>query len=120
DRAHMGFEHEVELAGLGKFAAAVRTDDAALGVALHLAVAAFLELVGTPPEVAALTVDERVAEAGHVATGHPDLGVGDEGGVEADDIVALADHGAPPGLPDVPLQFDSKRAVVVGVREAAM
>src|SRR5690606_19312399 len=82
--------------------------------------AAFLELVGTPPEVAALTVDERVAEAGHVATGHPDLGVGDEGGVEADDIVALADHGAPPGLPDVPPEFDSKRAVVVGVREAAI
>ena len=57
-------------------------------------------------------LDERVAEAADVAGRHPDLGVHEDAGVEADDVVALLDHRPPPGPLDVVLQLDAERAVV--------
>src|SRR5262249_50167269 len=65
-----------------------------------------------------LAVDQRVGEAGDVARRLPDPRVHDDRGVDADDVVALLDHGPPPGVLDVPLQLDPERPVVPEAAEA--
>jgi len=65
-------------------------------------------------------VDERVGEAGDVAGGFPDLGVHDDGRLDADDVVAAADHVVPPAVADVLLQLDAEGAVVEEAVEAAI
>jgi len=63
--------------------------------------------------VAVGAVDERVREVGEVTARLPDLGWGEDRGVEADHVVAVLDHRAPPGILDVAQQQDPERAVVV-------
>ena len=56
----------------------------------------------------------RWPEAAQTAGGDED------GGVEADHVVALLDHGAPPGVLHVAQHVDAERPVVVGGAEAAV
>ena len=46
--------------------------------------------------------------------------VHDDGGVEADHVVALEDHGTPPGVLDVALELGAERAVVPGAGQASV
>ena len=55
-----------------------------------------------------------------MARGGPDGGRAEDGGVEADHVVALLDHGAPPRVLDVAQHVDAERPVVVGGAEAAV
>ena len=61
-----------------------------------------------------LELDERVGERGHVARRLPDPRRHEDGGVEADDVVAALDHGPPPCLFDVALEEDAEGPVVPG------
>ena len=106
-RAGVGLEHQVEGAGLGQVVGAAVGADA-------------LDLVGPPALVAVLAVDQGVGEGGQVARGGPDGRRAEDGGVEADHVVAQLDHGAPPGVLDVAQHVDPERAVVVGGAEAAV
>jgi len=65
-------------------------------------------------------LNERVGEGAHVARGDPDLGVHEDAGIEADDVVTLLDHGTPPGLLDVVLELDAERPVVPDGVDAAV
>ena len=65
-------------------------------------------------------LDQGVGEALDVAGGLPDAGVHEDGGVQADHVVALVDDGAPPGVLDVALELDAQGAVVPGGAEAAV
>ncbi len=67
-----------------------------------------------------LAVHQRVVEVHHVAGRLPDLGVHDDGAVQADDVVALADDVVPPGVLDVALQLHAQRAVVPKAVDAAV
>ena len=78
------------------------------------------KLVLAPAPVADDALDERVGEALDVAAGPPDLWVHDDGRVEADHVVALEDHGAPPGVLDVALELGAERAVVPGAGQASV
>ena len=78
------------------------------------------QLVRAVPLLAHLAVDERVGEAGDVAAGFPDFRVHDDGGLEADDVVAAAHHVVPPAVADVFLQLGAERAVVEKAVEAAV
>jgi hypothetical protein len=78
------------------------------------------QLVGAVALLAGFAVHERVAEAGDVAGGLPDLRVHDDGGLEADDIVTAADHVVPPAVADVFLELGAERAVVEETVEAAV
>ena len=100
DRADERLEHEVEHARVGERRAVVR----ALG--------GVVEVVGAEALAALRTFDEGVGEVRGVAAGDPDLRVLDDGAVEAYDVVAVIDHGAPPGLLDVALELDAEGAVV--------
>ena len=71
-----------------------------------------VEVVGAVALVAGKALGERVGEVVGVAAGDPDLRVLNDGAVEADDVVALVDHRAPPRFLDVALEFDAERAVV--------
>ena len=110
DRAGLGLEHQVELAGLGERAvlAAAR---ARVGV---------VELVEAEAVLAVGAVDEGVGEARQVAAGFPHLRRTEDGGVDQHDVVALLDHGADPRLLDVAQHERPERAVVVGAAEAAV
>jgi hypothetical protein len=78
------------------------------------------QLVGAVALLAHLAVDERVGEAGDVARGLPDLRVHDDGGLDADDVVAAAHHVVPPAVADVLLQLGAERAVVEEAVEPAV
>ena len=79
-----------------------------------------VELVEPEPLVADLAVDERVGEVLQVARGLPHRGRRQDGGVEADDVVAQLHHRPPPRVLDVAQQQHAERAVVVGGAEAAV
>ena len=102
-----GLEHQVELPRLGEFAAVVGMVGA-------------LDVVGAEALMALLALDQRVGEVLHVAGGDPGLWIHDDGGVDADDIVAQLDHAAPPGAFDVVAQRDPQRAKVVHALDAAV
>ena len=112
DGADEGLEHEVKHAGLGQLAAAFGA------VALPLIVDGYV--VGPPAALAVLAVAHGVGESGDVAAGLPDAGVHDDGGLDADDVVAELDQGAPPVALDVVLELDAEGAVVPEPAEAAV
>ena len=116
DRAHVRREHQVELAGRRQRAAVVGADQAEalddarvpeVGGAQVLGAGQLVEPVAA---VAAPALDQRVAERADVAAGDPHLGVHQDPGVEADDVVAVLDHRAPPGALDVVLELDARGA----------
>ena len=126
DRAHERLEHQVE--------AARRRERAAVDGALE---AEPLDDRGSRRSVAVrfsapgsssrrkrrwsvCALDERVAERPDVAGRDPHLGVHEDPGVEADDVVALLDHRPPPGALDVVLQLDPERPVVPDGVDAAV
>ena len=78
------------------------------------------ELVGPEARLAGPAVHQGIGEAGDVAGGLPDLGVHQDGGVEAFDVVAGLDHRAPPAVLDVALELDAERAVVPDRAEPAI
>jgi len=78
------------------------------------------ELVRAKALFAHLAVDERVGEAGDVAGGFPNLRVHDDRSLDADDVVAAADHVGPPAVADVLLQLGTEGAVVEEAVEAAV
>ena len=62
--------------------------------------------------VAALALDQRIRESGHVTGRLPDARVHQDGRVQPLDIVALVDHSAPPEILDVTLELNPKGTVV--------
>ena len=78
------------------------------------------ELVGAVSVFGDLAVHERVAEAGDVAGGFPDFRVHDDGSLDADDVVAAADHVVPPAVADVLLELHAEGAVVEKAVESAV
>ena len=78
------------------------------------------QLVGAEALLAVAAVDERVGERGEVAARLPHLRRHEDGGVEADDVVAQLHHRAPPGVLDVALEEHAEGAVVPGGAEPAV
>ena len=70
--------------------------------------------------LAVAAVDERVGEVRQVAGRLPHRGRRQDGGVEADDVVAQLHHRPPPGVLHVAQHQHAERAVVVGGAEAAV
>ena len=79
-----------------------------------------LKVVGAEALAAAAAVDEGVGEVFDVAAGAPDLGVHEDGGVEADHVAASPYEGLPPVALDVVLELDAEGAVVPGAGESAV
>ena len=77
-------------------------------------------MVGAEAEVAVAAFYEGVGEVLDVAAGDPGLGMHEDGGVQADDVIAPADHGMPPSLFDVAFKLDAEGAVVPSGGEAAV
>ena len=77
-------------------------------------------LVGAEALVALLAVHEGVGKAAHVAGGHPDLGVHEDGGVQPHVVGVLLDKLFPPGLFHVVFQLHPQGAVVPGVGQPAV
>src|SRR5690349_18707619 len=73
-----------------------------------------LQMVGAEPLVARLALGQRIDEGLDVAGCGPDVPGQDDGGVQADDVVALLDHRPPPLPADVLLQLHAQRTVVPG------
>ena len=107
-------EHQVELPRLGQIAIG-RLAGPLRGTlaAANLLVLGVAEVVGTEALLAGSAVDERVAEAAHVAGDLPDPGVEDDRGVERDDVVPLTHHRLEPAGLDVVLQENAVVTVVV-------
>ena len=101
DGSEAGREHLVEVTRLGEIAAAVGA-------------AALFELVLAPAHTALPALDERVREVVGVAAGPPHVGVHQNGGVQADHVVAAPDEVLPPGALDVVLELDAQGSVVPG------
>src|SRR5712664_2712201 len=117
DRPDERLEHEIELTwrGEGPFAAAY----GALGV--RLARRAFDRgIVGPKSVLALLAVHERIGESRNMPRCLPDLGMHQDGRIEAFDIVAFVHHRSPPALLDVLLELDAERPVVPHGAEAAV
>ena len=125
DRAEVRLEHHVEFARLGPLTRLTGVGIANVGqpVGRRMAV---LGLVRLDEMVCAVTLvrdqrlDQRVVEHLDVAGGHPHLAGQDDRRVDADDVVAIGDHGAPPLPFDVLLEFHAKRSVVPGRFRAAV
>jgi len=108
-------EHEIEGAWRSFFAMAFRNH-----FARFLRARNFVGLIGPKTAFAGFTVNHRIAERVHMAAGLPDFRVHDDGGFEADDIVAQLDHVAPPQLLDVALEFGTERTVIPKTVDAAV
>ena len=124
DRAEVGLHQAVEHLRLGEGAlvaavGAVQLGELELGVGL-LGQERLFEVVRAEALVAAGALGERVDELVDVTRGLPDLAGQDDGRVEADDVVALLDHGAPPLAADVVLELHAQRAIVPGRSGAAV
>ena len=78
------------------------------------------ELVGAEPLVARRALDQRVGERADVAGRDPHLARQDHRRVQADDVLAAGDHGAPPLPLDVVLELHAQRAVVPGRARTAV
>src|SRR6266511_4369280 len=125
DGAEIGLHQAVEHPGLGEaaLAAAVRAVDLGQANRRRRAVllgVGLLKLVGPEPLVAGLALGQRVDERVHVARGHPHLAGEDHGRVQADDVVALLDHGLPPLPAYILLQLHAQGSVVPGRPGAAV
>jgi hypothetical protein len=101
DRASVGLEHEVEVAGVGELAVAT--------VRAHRRVG---QVVGPEAVVAVEALDQGVRERLDVTGGLPHPWVHEDRGVEAHDVLPELHHRLPPGPLDVVLQLDPKGAVV--------
>ena len=114
----VGLEQAGEGTGLGPLAAhaTVGAGDVVVGQGGFLDTLLFGEffdeLVLTGALVAVEALDEGVGEGLDVARGYPHLARKDDGGVQANDVGAAADHGVPPGALDVFLQLHAQRPVV--------
>ena len=118
-RAEVGLEQAGEFLRLGPFAAgaAVGAGDvleAVLGGTALLLLVLFLEVVRAVALVAGQALHQRVGEDVDVAGRFPDLAGQDDGGIQADDVFAAADHGLPPLALDVFLQLGAEGPVVPG------
>ncbi len=98
-RPHKGLEHQVEQARLGELTAAGGASAAG-------------GLVAAPPQMAVFALHQRVGELLEVSAGRPRLRVHQDAGIQPHHVIALLDHGAPPGLLNVALQFHAQRPVV--------
>ena len=78
------------------------------------------QLVEPVAAMAGGAFDQRIGERADVARRDPDLGMHQDAGVQADDVVALLDHRPPPGPLDVVLELDAERAVVPHGVDAAV
>ena len=78
------------------------------------------QLVEAVAAVALGALDQRVAERADVAGRDPDLGVHQDAGVQAHDVVAVLDHGPPPGALDVVLELHAQGPVVPHGVDAAV
>ena len=133
----MGLEHEVEFADIGEVAlATARAGDRVLtdegdhvlvrhGLDVGFYVGGVLEpvldqLVRAVAHAAALAVDQGIVEGGHMAGCHPDLRVHEDRGVKSHVVGVFLHELLPPGALDVVLQLHAERAVIPGVREAAV
>ena len=77
-------------------------------------------MIGAEAVVASLALHERVGEGVGVAGGDPHLGVHEDGGLDADHVVAVLDEPLPPGVANVALELDAQRAIVVRRRESSV
>ena len=110
DRAGLGLEHQVELAGLGE-----RTLRRA--VRAHVGVVEFVEAEAL---LALGAVDERVGEVGEVPRRLPHLGRAQDRRVDEHHVVTLLHHRADPRFLHVAQQQRTQRPVVVGGAESAV
>ena len=78
------------------------------------------QLVQPIAAMAGGALHERVAERRDVARRDPHLGVHQDARVETHDVVALLDHGPPPGALDVVLELHAERPVVPHGVDAAV
>ena len=125
-----GFEHEVELANVGKVTgAAVRADDVVVfdilahlfkGPAGRIDAGVFNEFVGAVAGLAVFAVHQRIGKAAHMAGRHPDLRVHENRGIQADVVGIFLDKFFPPGAFDVVFEFNAEGAVVPGIGKAAV
>ena len=117
DRPHERLEHQIELPRRGEraFAAA----HGALGVRLA-GCALDLGIVGPKAVLALLAIHERIGEPGQMPRCLPDLGMHQDRGVEALDVVAFMHHRPPPALLDVLLELDAERSVIPHGAKAAI
>ena len=121
-----GLEHQVELADGGEvMLAADGADDLGVGgdelvhlvkshgIDVHALALLTLgdELVRAVAALAGAAVQQRVREAGHVAGGHPGLGVHDDGCIQAHIVGALLHELLQPCLLDVVLELNAQGAV---------
>ena len=107
-RTHEGLEHQIEHPGLGQLTGAML----ARMLARLLRALGVSQLVGPEPRLAGLAVDQGIGEAGHMPARLPDPRMHEDGGIEALDVVAGMDHGPPPAILDVLLEFHAERTVV--------
>ena len=128
-----GLEHQVELADGGEvMLAADGADDVlvlgdelvhlieAHGIDIDLRVLLANELIGAVACLAGAAVQQGVREAGHMAGGHPCLGVHDDGSIQTHVIGAFLHKLFQPCLFDVVLELHAKGAVVPAVGQTAV
>ena len=94
------------------------------GHGIHVHILALLavgdQLVRAVTALAGTAVQQGVREAGHMAGGHPGLGIHQDGRIQADVIGAFLDEFLQPGLFDVVLELNAQRTVVPAVGQAAV
>ena len=78
------------------------------------------QLVGTVTTLALLAVNQGIGETTDMARGDPCLGIHQDSTVDADVMGIFLDKFLPPGCLDVVFQQDAQRAVVPGIRQAAI
>jgi len=122
--ADVGFEHHIELLGLGEAAgfAAVWTfhlgeGGVVFGQVLGLKIG---EMIGTETVLAEFTVDHGVDEGVDVAAGLPQFGILNNRTIEPDDIGVLVYKMLQPGVSDVFCHLGTVGAVVPESGETAI
>ena len=125
-RAHVAREHQVEPARrreqrpvVGAQQVEALRDRLVAEVGLGQLLGA-RQLVEAVAAVALGALDERVAERADVPGRDPHLGVHEDPGVQADDVVPVLDHRLPPGALDVVLELDAEGPVVPHGVDAAV
>jgi len=112
-----GLQQTGEFLGFGPLAAgaAVGADDVSEAILWRTALlflVLFLKVVGTVALVAGQAFNQGVGEHFDVAGSFPYLAGQDDRRIQANDVLAAADHALPPLALDVFLQFRTKGAVV--------
>ena len=101
-----GLEHQVELLGLGEVVLVIRRRRDLL--------------VGAEALVADAALHQRVVKSRLMPRGRQHLAPGDDGALDADDVLALLDEAAPPLPADVVAQLHPQRSKVVDRTWAAV